>query len=86
MAYLETLRPFKGNGRSRHFLVRTGSNDPFDFAQYQQVQLARWTQKSWSSVGAKCTHAISRASNQVLRPAGFQMEGLGFKNQVSICL
>jgi len=71
---LETIRPIKGYGRSRHFLVRAGCNDSFDLAQHQQVQLARWPEKSRHKHGAKRTPAIARSSNQVLKLA-FQPDG-----------
>ena len=75
MAHLETVRPFEGDGRSRHFLVRAGCNDSSDLAQHQQVQLARRREKIRCNIGAKRTDAITCTSSQVLKTfLWYQME------------
>ena len=84
MAHLETIRPITGDGRSRHFLVRSGRNDPSDLAQHEQVQLARRREKSRCSIGAKLANAVSCSSSQVLKLALHPDGGLSLA-KASIC-
>jgi hypothetical protein len=66
VANLETLRPIAGNGCSRHFLVWFSSNDSFDSAEHQQVQLAGRREKSRHLISAKRADAVAYTVSEVL--------------------